>query len=292
MWLSNWLFPERHVECGSRSVQRGPNYCISCAGRMLIFSILFAVGSAFSQEPGQSAATPSVSMTTAAGTDSELVLLRHQNKLLKAQIKSAESFQGAVLDTVYWALGGVLGVLSLVFGISWFTNFKLSDRDRRSLHDEMDARITLLSQQVASVAETSSTTLDHRFSAQESYLREELDDLKESTGREIIKAVESSLVSLRLELNRIGLVALRAAISAEGDADKRHEFLRLYLSGAVSNSAYEIPHALAFVNRLVTEGMTMSVQNATYLNNILSRVPTEHSVFAEQVRDRLAASIR
>ena len=39
--------------------------------------------------------------------DSEVAALRQQNRLLEVQLQSARDFQGAVLDTIYWALGGV-----------------------------------------------------------------------------------------------------------------------------------------------------------------------------------------
>jgi hypothetical protein len=68
------------------------------------------------------------------GTQTELLLLREQNKLLK-------EFQESVLSTVLWSLGLVGTVAILVAGFGWWTNSKLYDGDRKRLLEDVSARL-------------------------------------------------------------------------------------------------------------------------------------------------------
>lgn len=58
-----------------------------------------------------------------------------ENRLLK-------SFQSDLLSTVYWSLTTVFGVLLLIAGFNWYANFRMHERDRQSIRDEVEGMVS------------------------------------------------------------------------------------------------------------------------------------------------------
>lgn len=56
-----------------------------------------------------------------------------QIEVLKAQVEVMKSYQDNFLTTVYWSLGTVLGIVVLLIGLNWFTNFKNQEKEIHSL---------------------------------------------------------------------------------------------------------------------------------------------------------------
>lgn len=77
---------------------------------------------------------------TAFGAEVENTLLQKnldaantQIEVLKAQVEVMKSYQDNFLTTVYWSLGGVFGIVILLVGYNWFTNFKNQEKEIHSL---------------------------------------------------------------------------------------------------------------------------------------------------------------
>lgn len=71
---------------------------------------------------------------------------------LETRLNSAENYNGKILDTVYWALGGLVTVLVLVVGLGWYTNFRIYQLDKTKLVDEL--RETLRTESLKEARET------------------------------------------------------------------------------------------------------------------------------------------
>lgn len=65
----------------------------------------------------------------------ELDLLRQQNEQLN-------SFQDSILTTVYWAFGLVFAIALGLATFSWFSSFKLYERDKVQLKEDVDEKLT------------------------------------------------------------------------------------------------------------------------------------------------------
>ncbi|MDC5338480.1 hypothetical protein OHW59_17665, partial [Acinetobacter baumannii] len=52
-----------------------------------------------------------------------------QIEVLKGQVEVMKSYQDNFLTTVYWSLGAVLGIVVLLIGYNWFTNFKSQEKE-------------------------------------------------------------------------------------------------------------------------------------------------------------------
>ncbi|MFV5661065.1 hypothetical protein VXR58_12760 [Acinetobacter pittii] len=58
-----------------------------------------------------------------------------QIEVLKAQVEVMKNYQDKFLSTVYWSLGGVFGIVVLLVGYNWFTNFKNQEKELQGLKD-------------------------------------------------------------------------------------------------------------------------------------------------------------
>lgn len=70
-------------------------------------------------------------------SDSEVSLLREQNKIIR-------DYQESILDTVYWALGALFVIAALLAGFGWWSNFKVYDKDKARLQEDLEAKVAQL----------------------------------------------------------------------------------------------------------------------------------------------------
>ncbi|MBT1262520.1 hypothetical protein KHP07_19300 [Pseudomonas sp. VS40] len=66
--------------------------------------------------------------------DSELLLLKDQNKLIK-------EFQSSQQTTVFWSLGIVASFVLVIMGLSYFTNFKFYEQDKDRIKSDFESRL-------------------------------------------------------------------------------------------------------------------------------------------------------
>ena len=121
------------------------------------------------------------SQLTASATRAE-VSVQAKTEILKAELSAIRSYHNSLLDTVYWALGTIVGLAVLLVSSSWYTNFKLNESDKARLQEEVDKKIaeaqSLAGRDLQSLADRldgklgrDSIAISNRFSA-------EIDDLK------------------------------------------------------------------------------------------------------------------
>lgn len=61
---------------------------------------------------------------------------------LKIENRITKDFYDSLLNTIYWSLGTVFGVSALLLGFGWWSNFKLHEKDKRSIIDELSLMIS------------------------------------------------------------------------------------------------------------------------------------------------------
>jgi len=55
--------------------------------------------------------------------------------LLNAQLELMRQYDQRIIATVYWSLGSFITMIVVLVGFSWFTNFKVYERDRDALRE-------------------------------------------------------------------------------------------------------------------------------------------------------------
>ena len=79
----------------------------------------------------------------AAGEAHSVVEATRQDeiKLLKAELQIVEGYQDKILSTVYWSLGTLAAIAVLLVGFGWFANFRVYERDKKALSQELHTSI-------------------------------------------------------------------------------------------------------------------------------------------------------
>lgn len=144
------------------------------------------------------------------------------NELLKGELKAIREYHGSLLDTVYWTLGIVFGLVLVIIGSSWYTNFRLYEADKARLLEEVDRKVAEansrtardlqgLSSNLSDKADRDLLALDNRLSTEIERLRSDIKDSSiriKSDIKELEEAFEifSKFPELiRGQLNRISL---------------------------------------------------------------------------------------
>lgn len=69
---------------------------------------------------------------------------RPETIALEAQNKTIKEYHSSLLDTVYWALAVMAGIVALLVGANWLVNFKLNEQDKERLRRDFENRISAL----------------------------------------------------------------------------------------------------------------------------------------------------
>lgn len=154
------------------------------ANALVFVTTIFVCWSAFGAE--QRATNKPLAEKTASSAsigqqaDNEVSLLKAQNSLIR-------EYQGSLLDTVYWALGGVFGTVLVLAGFGWWSNFKLYEADKERLQRDLSTKISELESMLALRLETNRTelerTVDAKGEAQLSRMATELSDVRANISR-------------------------------------------------------------------------------------------------------------
>ncbi len=67
--------------------------------------------------------------------------VKPSNELLQGELKAIREYHDSLLDTVHWSLGIVFGLVLLIIGSSWYTNFRLYEADKTRILEEVERKI-------------------------------------------------------------------------------------------------------------------------------------------------------
>lgn len=140
---------------------------------------------------------------TISKQDSELMLIKEQNRLIK-------EFQSSQQATVYWALGGILSFVVILTGLSILTNFKLYDQDKERLRFEFEGKISAYraefnlqveeyKRESDKSAEQKNQILQDRFLSQLSETRKSIEDVRSELISNL-KSTETDIKKLEAQL--------------------------------------------------------------------------------------------
>lgn len=112
---------------------KGITRLVACA-LFLCSTLLMAQPSLTSSVGGEITAKAVGFADIVAQKNSELLLIKEQNKLIK-------EFQSSQQATVYWALSGIMGFVVVLMGLSYFTNFKFYEQDKERIKTDFESRL-------------------------------------------------------------------------------------------------------------------------------------------------------
>jgi hypothetical protein len=100
--------------------------CIFCC---LLFMVTEVTLNA---QPSNSQATPTPTLQR-----NDEAMNKEEVIALRAQLETMRQYDQRLLETVYWSLGGMFTVVIVIVGVGWYTNFRLYERDKSALRQDL-----------------------------------------------------------------------------------------------------------------------------------------------------------
>jgi hypothetical protein len=203
----------------------------------------------------------------------------HELVLLRAQLEATKEFNGSILDTVYWALGGTFVLAGLLLGFGWLANFKVYERDKSAMKSELEAAVAVkigelesaISARMAEVPSLLVTQTKESIAQSEKSIKGSLATL----SRKIFD-LEFRYLTGRMESNPSDNMALTDALG----------LFRL----CVNKAPDEIPDIMHFMLKTIDQGGKLTATEITELNELLDSLPTHYRTLTEKLRAKLVAS--
>ncbi len=115
---------------------------------------------------------------------------------LETQVNLTDKYLDRITNTVFWSLSVLGGIAALLVGFGWFSNFKVYQRDKKALREELENII-------GTSLEKQENLISQRLSKIPSEIDSQIDSLKEEVNSESKKHVENSFDELKSEINNL-----------------------------------------------------------------------------------------
>lgn len=257
---------------------------------LLIFaSVLIASSGAIAQSPAASAAQLA-NAATAAPTQADQTKSANDSarlEILQAQLQTMKEYHSSLLDTVYWAMGGVFLIAGTLLGFGWFVNFKIYERDKAFLKADVE---THLREQIAELEKI----VDRKAIAAEVNLTEKLESLVAGHTTLLntrISEVESAYTFQSAALER-AVTALKVTVwdnemrqkdSPTGAITVAVRLLEL----CAEKSPHNLDRTLAFFLDQLDKGGKLLVTEITRVTAVLAKLPPEQKAYVDRIGPKL-----
>ncbi|WP_166213150.1 hypothetical protein [Cognatiluteimonas telluris] len=246
----------------------------------LLVSALLAFGPVNAQKAPQiQSQSSTVTGTATKDTNPELVAARQQVALLQAQLDVTQRFQESMIETVYWALGGIFVVVGLLLGFGWFANFKVYERDKEALKAELQSAINL-----------KTAELDSSVSAKAGELSEAVSKQVEAAVANSERTVTAVITKLSDQIFGLELINLKGKMedTSSDSIALSHALSTLRL--CASRSVDEVPDIIHFMLKRIDKGGKLTAREITSLNKLLDSLPPHYATLTEKLRAKVVAS--
>jgi hypothetical protein len=219
---------------------------------------------------------PTALMQSASDTVALTSELKTQNALLK-------DYHQHLLATVYYSLGGLVTIAILLVGFGWYSNFRIYDRDKQALSDELHKKLQEYEQALLSAYETRAAELVRQqealFAPREKRLNERINQaLQEPLQR--IAWLEYSLAEMKLkEWKRKGV--------AENEIRESLEMLK---AASELDDSFFIGRCLDYINDALNRARRLEGSYIQYILESLKRLPETFKPQADALQRRLLSS--
>lgn len=184
------------------------------------FGVIFAA-SLLSQSPSATS-SPVANQSPHADSGTEVAVLRAQSKLM-------QDYDDRLLSTVHWTLATIAGIAVLLIGFSWFSNYRIYDRDKAALAQELN---TTINERLISIKKE----LDD-------ITKKQIRDVSEKTKESVKTAITSAISSLDWRVKALDKQALRSKYDTL-QAEARYWELKKVKSNELTQYRQMLPIAI------------------------------------------------
>lgn len=203
--------------------------------------------------------------------------------VLEAQLEQMQRTDERLLQTVYWALGSLVGIGAALIALSWFTNIRMSERDRVSLRQEIVNEVTKEREKASQRVEEAIRGLDqavrdevsNRISQYEREQEQQFSEIRRSmaiTHSELL-AMQATEHLTRGNYGRVLKIAQKMlAVSLGADHDDG------------------VGQSLHVLQTVLPQRFPMDPTQVAELNDLLEKVPEKFVSDVAITRNRLTAA--
>jgi hypothetical protein len=198
---------------------------------------------------------------------------------LRAQLDLMQRYDQRLLETVYWSLGVVVTALAVIVGLGFYTNFRLYERDKVAMLQE-------LRQELQSLAEANRSQLSNELQAGVKSLP---DTVKQDVTAGL-RPVKSDIASISRKLHNLEMARYELAIQIAKISGKDPNILSSYAELISLASDSEVFSEM-YVHNLLDDLQLITCLAPYHLNvleNALGKLTPRLHPLRDRVRQRLA----
>lgn len=220
-----------------------------------------------------------------------------QTIALRAQLDVMRKYDEMLLSTVYWSLGTIALIAVLLTGYSWYTNYRVYERDREFLRAEMRS---LLQQELANARNTLEDTAkrnsDRALDAEKAFLADAKEQLAhiETSSAEASEIVKQSLTRRisKMQYDFLKLEIDFQVFSKTPEATILRSYIELFEVGLELEFSSGYVDAMKSIEALMKKGARLWSDDVSMLDAALNRVRPEFAPQAEIIRQLIPSSLR
>jgi DNA repair exonuclease SbcCD ATPase subunit len=263
------------------------------------------LGATTSTNKANPASTPSITIEEIKTR--EIAALREQNSVMR-------EYHGSILDTVYWALGGIIATVLLLAGFGWWSNFKVYEQDKARLKEELQSLIRGIESTLALKVEENRSQLErtvdtknenhlNRILEEASTLRTLIDterSARENKITEISKTLEEAKTQIKKGEKDVAEVEFKLREAEENIWDIKKIPQNVVITQAQgllaainAENDSSIKNVLGRMKDtlqkdIVEKNMMLSKITMEFAGNALKKVPGTHAVLTSEVQQILS----
>lgn len=209
---------------------------------------------------------------------------------LREQLDQMRHSDDRLLATVHWALGVVDFLAVLLAGFSWYTNFRVYERDKNSLKDELRVFVR---QELEKGSHESRTELRQ--------IQDAIDETLKTSGKEFQARLDASQQASQKYAKEI-----KESLEDKFDHFK-YDYFKLQIQFEETNKTppatrlrtfisfldltvefgweWAYVEALQRIAALLREGATVSASDLPQLNSILAKIPKDFALQVDAIKN-------
>lgn len=202
-----------------------------------------------------------------------------EETLLRSQLDTISEYSDKMVNTVYWSLGIVFSVALLIAGFSWYTNFKMYQKDIKDLKESLNNEINQKKTEIDLAIEKDRQKTND-------FILDAINDVFEKK----ITNFDSKIKNLNsyININKQNITEHDARLWDLKDVDEnaiRYYFDALELS--IENGELRATHLLDKILAMVTNMDSVSTYDVGNFEQILRQLSDKHSVLVKKIHEQI-----
>jgi preprotein translocase subunit SecG len=261
--------------------------------RYYIVAIIFLIASMFvTPSRGQTSSDVAARSSAVARVQiqskesPELIATRDQVRQLQTQVQVMKEYHSSLLDTVYWALGGVFLVVSIILGFGWFANFRIYERDKQFLREELDAQLKVQNAELSGNVQKLAAELKQSIADQTT----EASIVLKGKIADEIQPLAVSISKIDRRVFKLDLDQLKEKMEADSSDNMALTKALGLLQICQERAQDELPEIINFMLKKVDKGGRFTAKEITRVNAILDVLPSHYKALCDRLRTKLVES--